>query len=145
MRETRIILIVIIALVFIVGIYYGLSSNLTTPANNTTNTTNNTTQNQTNSTQNQTNNTSYTSNSSTSNSNNNQQSSVSNSNSKKSSSSSSDNGAVSEEWKENYQAGDGSYYREVDYKDGGMRQYDKNGKLIGSTYDSDQDQLPSME
>ena len=53
---------------------------------------------------------------------------------------------VSEEVKYNYQNDDGSYYREVTYKDGGFRQYDvDSGKLIGSSYDSDQDQLPSME
>ena len=38
------------------------------------------------------------------------------------------------------------YYREVTYKDGGFRQYDtQTGDLIGSSYDSDQDKLPSME
>lgn len=52
---------------------------------------------------------------------------------------------VSEEVKFNAQNGDG-YYREVTYRDGGFRQYDtETGELIGSSYDSDQDKLPSME
>ena len=52
---------------------------------------------------------------------------------------------VNEEIKYNYQNG-GGYYREVTYKDGGFRQYDtETGELIGSSYDSDQDKLPSME
>jgi len=52
---------------------------------------------------------------------------------------------VSEEVKFNAQNGEG-YYREVTYKDGGFRQYDtESGDLIGSSYDSDQDKLPSME
>lgn len=53
---------------------------------------------------------------------------------------------VSEVVKYNYQADDGSYYREVTYSDGGFRQYNtSNGKLIGSSYASDQKYLPSME
>lgn len=52
---------------------------------------------------------------------------------------------VKEEVKFNAQNGEG-YYREVTYKDGGFRQYDtETGDLIGSSYDSDQDKLPSME
>lgn len=52
---------------------------------------------------------------------------------------------VSEEVKYNSQDGGGSY-REVTYKDGGFRQYDTDsGELIGSSYDSDQDKLPSLE
>ena len=52
---------------------------------------------------------------------------------------------VSEDVKFNAQNGEG-YYREVTYKDGGFRQYDtESGELIGSSYDSDQDKLPSME
>ena len=52
---------------------------------------------------------------------------------------------VSEEVKFNAQNGDG-YYREVTYRDGGFGQYDtETGELIGSSYDSDQDKLPSME
>ena len=52
---------------------------------------------------------------------------------------------VSEEIKFNAQNGEG-YYREVTYKDGGFRQYDtQSGELIGSSYESDQDKLPSME
>ena len=62
-----------------------------------------------------------------------------------SSGSSDDNDVVSEEVRFNAQNGEG-YYREVTYKDGGFRQYDtESGDLIGSSYDSDQDQLPSME
>lgn len=56
-----------------------------------------------------------------------------------------DSDVVSEEVKFNYQNGSG-YYREVTYKDGGFRQFDtETGELIGSSYDSDQDKLPSME
>ena len=55
------------------------------------------------------------------------------------------NDIVSEEVKFNAQNGEG-YYREVTYKDGGFRQYDtESGELIGSSYESDQDKLPSME
>jgi hypothetical protein len=56
-----------------------------------------------------------------------------------------DDDIVNEEIKFNYQNGEG-YYREVTYKDGGFRQFDLDtGELIGSSYDSDQDKLPSME
>ncbi len=48
---------------------------------------------------------------------------------------------VGESIKENYQQGDGSHYREVQYKDGNIRQYNSKGELIGSTFDSDQDYL----
>ena len=52
---------------------------------------------------------------------------------------------VNEEIKFNAQNGEG-YYREVTYKDGGFRQFDtETGELIGSSYDSDQSKLPSME
>ena len=44
-------------------------------------------------------------------------------------------------WKKNYQQGDGSYYKEVSDSNGDIRQYDTNGKLIGSTHDSDQQYL----
>ena len=55
------------------------------------------------------------------------------------------NNIVSEEVKANAQNGEG-FYREVTYKDGGFRQYDRDtGELIGSSYSSDQDKLPSME
>lgn len=55
------------------------------------------------------------------------------------------NDIVNEEVKFNAQNGEG-YYREVTYSDGGFRQYDtETGDLIGSSYDSDQDKLPSME
>ena len=61
------------------------------------------------------------------------------------SSSSSDGDIVSEVVKFNAQNGEG-YYREVTYEDGGFRQYDtESGNLIGSSYESDQDSLPSME
>ena len=59
--------------------------------------------------------------------------------------SSSDDDIVSEEIKFNAQNGEG-YYREVTYRDGGFRQFDVDtGELIGSSYDSDQDKLPSLE
>ena len=41
----------------------------------------------------------------------------------------------------NGQAGDGSYIYEETSSDGNVRQYDENGKLIGSTYEEDQAQL----
>lgn len=41
---------------------------------------------------------------------------------------------------------EGVTYREVTYDDGGFRQYDvETGKLIGSSYDSDQEKLPNMD
>ena len=56
-----------------------------------------------------------------------------------------DSDIVSEEILFNSQQGEG-YYREVTYSDGGFRQFDVDtGELIGSSYDSDQDKLPSME
>lgn len=62
-----------------------------------------------------------------------------------SSGSSDDGNIVSEVVKFNQQNGEG-YYKEVTYSDGGFRQYDtESGELIGSSYDSDQDKLPSME
>lgn len=55
------------------------------------------------------------------------------------------NKIVHEEVKPNSQNGEGSY-RQVTYSDGGFRQYDtESGELIGSSYQSDQDKLPSME
>lgn len=52
---------------------------------------------------------------------------------------------VSEVVKFNAQNGEG-YYREVTYEDGGFRQYDNDsGELIGSSYESDQAKLPSLE
>jgi hypothetical protein len=52
---------------------------------------------------------------------------------------------VSEIIKSNGQNGEGQY-REVTYKDGGFRQYDtESGKLIGSSYQSDQGSLPNLE
>ena len=57
----------------------------------------------------------------------------------------SDNDVVKEEVKFNEQNGEG-YYREVTYKDGGFRQFDvETGELIGSSYESDQSKLPSLE
>ena len=62
-----------------------------------------------------------------------------------SSDSSSSGGILSEHVEENGQEGGGSY-RQVDYADGGFRQYDtKTGDLIGSSYESDQGKLPSIE
>ncbi|WP_455645411.1 hypothetical protein [Methanosphaera sp.] len=59
-----------------------------------------------------------------------------------SSSSGSDVSVVSSSLEQNYQADDGSTYREVEYSDGNFRQYDtRTGKLIGSSYDSDQSKL----
>ena len=56
-----------------------------------------------------------------------------------------DDDIVSVEIKYNAQAG-GGYYKEITYKDGGFRQFDvETGKLIGSSYQSDQKYLPSME
>lgn len=38
------------------------------------------------------------------------------------------------------------YYKQVNYKDGGFRQFDVDtGELIGSSYPEDQKYLPSME
>lgn len=52
---------------------------------------------------------------------------------------------VSEIIKDNGQNGEGQY-REVNYSDGGFRQFDvDSGELIGSSYKSDQDNLPSLE
>ncbi len=52
---------------------------------------------------------------------------------------------VSEEIKDNRQAGSGQY-RLVNYNDGGFRQFDvETGKLIGSSYKSDQEYLPNIE
>lgn len=59
--------------------------------------------------------------------------------------SSDDSDIVKEEIVFNAQNGSG-YFREVTYKDGGFRQFDiETGELIGSSYASDQDKLPSME
>lgn len=62
-----------------------------------------------------------------------------------SASSSEGSNIVDEVVKFNGQNGEG-YYREVTYSDGGFRQYDtESGDLIGSSYDSDKDKLPSLE
>ena len=56
-----------------------------------------------------------------------------------------DSDIVSEVVKFNAQNGEG-YYREVTYKDGGFRQFDiDTGELIGSSYESDQADLPTLE
>ena len=44
---------------------------------------------------------------------------------------------------ENYQAGDGSHFREVKYSDGNVRQYDYEGNLIGSSFEGDQLDIPT--
>lgn len=52
---------------------------------------------------------------------------------------------ISEEIKDNKQVGKGQY-REVRYKYGGFRQYDvETGELIGSSYKSDQKDLPNIQ
>ena len=58
-----------------------------------------------------------------------------------SSSKSSEPGVVNEYMQENYQAGDGSSYRQVEYSDGNIRQYNSKGQLIGSSFESDQGYL----
>lgn len=126
MRNNAIALILIIVVIIIAAI--GISTTFNNTTNNTTD--NNTTDNVTlenNTTDNNT--TQKTQKTDTS----------------SSSKSSSGPSIVSTETKENYQAGDGSHYKEVSYSDGNIRQYDSSGKLIGSTYDSDQSKLPSME
>ena len=55
-----------------------------------------------------------------------------------------DENIVSCEIRFNHQAGSG-HYREIRYKDGGFRQFDVDtGKLIGSSYESDQKYLPCL-
>lgn len=114
-------LVAVVSLILIVVSVFGVMGN----ANQTNNTTN-----ETNITLNNTNNTTVNETNQTTNS-------ASKSNSKKKSSSD----VVSTETKENYQAGDGSKYKEVTYKDGNFRQYDSGGNLIGSSYSSDQGYL----
>ena len=54
-------------------------------------------------------------------------------------------GIVSQSIEENSQQGEGSY-RQENYADGGFRQFDtKTGELVGSSYQSDQAKLPSLE
>lgn len=56
-----------------------------------------------------------------------------------------DDDVVSVEIVFNEQQGYG-YYKQVNYKDGGFRQFDVDtGELIGSSYPEDQKYLPSME
>jgi len=128
MENKNIIIIAVLAIVLVLGVIFATS--IITPSNNTNNTNNtndtiNVTINDTNETNNTTNTTSTNTKEASS--------------SKKSSKS--DSNIVDESIKENYQAGDGSHYREVKYKDGNIRQYDTSGKLIGSSYESDQAQL----
>ena len=125
MENKNIIIIAVLAIVLVLGVIFATS--IFTPSNNTNNTndTVNVTLNDTNETNNTTNTTST--------------NTKEVSSSKKSSKS--DSNIVDESIKENYQAGDGSHYREVKYKDGNIRQYDTSGKLIGSSYESDQAQL----
>lgn len=52
---------------------------------------------------------------------------------------------VSDNLQYNYQADDGSYYRQVEYSDGNFRQIDTNGRIIGSSYASDNVEHPSMD
>lgn len=124
------VLYAIIGLIFVVviiGVVVGTQINMTD--NNTTNNTTNITLN----------NTTDTNNTTDDNSSDTSSQEVSQSSNEKSSSSDSDVVSVSD--KENYQAGDGSHYKQVEYADGNMRQYDYDGNLIGSTYESDQKQL----
>lgn len=125
MENKNIIIIAVLAIVLVLGVIFATS--IFTSSNNTNNTndTINVTINDTNETNNTTNTTSTNTKEASS--------------SKKSSKS--DSNIVDESIKENYQAGDGSHYREVKYKDGNIRQYDTSGKLIGSSYESDQAQL----
>ncbi|MBR0472223.1 MAG: flagellar protein, FliL [Methanosphaera sp.] len=125
MENNKLIIIALIAIIIVLGgIIAGTS--ILKPANDTNNT-NNTTNISTNTTNetNETNTTNTTKKTTT----------------KKSTKKSSSSKVESESIKENYQAGDGSKYREVKYKDGNIRQYDSKGRLIGSSYDSDQAQL----
>lgn len=56
-----------------------------------------------------------------------------------------DGDIVGEVVKFNAQNGEG-HYREVTYSDGGFRQFDvETGKLIGSSYDCDQPDLPNLD
>ena len=127
MENKNLIVLALLAIVLVlIGVIAAISLN-TTPENetNATNDTINVTINETNETDNIT--TTETKKTSSPNT--------------KKSSKSSDSDIVSESIKENYQAGDGSHYREVEYKDGNFRQYNSKGQLIGSSYDSDQAQL----
>lgn len=127
MENKNIILITLVAIILIIlGVIAGMS--LTSTQTNNTNDTNDSV----NVTLNDTNETNAT---------NDTQTTTTTKNSKKSTKKSSSSNVESESIKENYQAGDGSHYREVKYKDGNIRQYDRNGKLIGSSYESDQAQL----
>lgn len=127
MRRNMIIVLGVIIVLAIIGIVAGttlINDNNNDTNNATVNITNNTTQ-VNNTTNNTTTNTTKTT------------------TAKKSGNDDPDVVSVSDQ--ENLQAGDGSHYKEVEYADGNFRQYSYDGKLIGSSYDSDQDQLPSME
>ena len=125
MENKNIIIIAVLAIVLVLGVIFATSIFNSSNNTNNTNDTVNVTLNDTNETNNTTNTTST--------------NTKEVSSSKKSSKS--DSNIVDESIKENYQAGDGSHYREVKYKDGNIRQYDTSGKLIGSSYESDQAQL----
>ncbi len=115
-----------VALIAIIVVLAGIIIGTTLIGNNSNNTTNNT-NNTLNESQNTTNNTNTTNTTNTSTKQNTKKKSGSN--------------IAKQTVKENYQAGDGSHYKEVEYKDGNFRQYDSNGKLIGSSYKSDQAKL----
>lgn len=125
MREKAIITIILAILIIgIITITATTTINFEETNNTTNNTTDNETLNETNTTEKNTTEKATT---------------TKNSNSK----TNSDPNIISTEYKQNDQD-DGSYYKEINYKDGNFRQYDTNGKLIGSSYDSDQSKLPSM-
>jgi len=132
MESKNLIILGLVAVVLVLaGVIAGMT--LSTPTNDTNNTTNETND-TTNITLNDTNDTNNTTTSTNTNTN------TKKSTAKKTSKSSGSD-VVDEYIRENKQAGDGSYYRQVEYRDGNIRQYDLNGRLIGSSYDSDQAQL----
>ncbi|PAV07481.1 flagellar protein, FliL [Methanosphaera cuniculi] len=123
MRNNRIILIIAVVVIIIIAIAGITTFNNTTDNNTTDNITleNNTTDNTTDNT------------------------TTTQKSDNGGSKSSSEPSVVNTETKKNYQADDGSHYKEVSYSDGNFRQYDSNGKLIGSSYESDQSKLPRMD
>ena len=121
MENKNMIILALVAIVLVLaGVIFATSINTPTNDTNSSNDTVNVTLNDTNETNNTT---------------------VSTKEASSSKKSSKSDSIAGESIKENYQAGDGSHYREVQYKDGNIRQYDSSGKLIGSSYDSDQAQL----
>lgn len=139
MKTKNIILMALLVVVVLVGLYAGtILINDNTEATNESNLTLNDTNDTLNETVNETINKTTTN---TAKSDKKTETTTKKSNSNKKS----DSDIVSESIQENYQQGDGSYYRQVEYKDGNFRQYDtKTGKLIGSSYDSDQGKLREM-